>query len=247
MAWFFVVFLHCFTQKLGIIAGSVLSAPLGGAKSRHNHLFNNLRPMKIVINSLLVIAAVGLVYLLIESIRKPINFKETRELREEFVREKLTQAADLQKMYKSLTGKYADSFDSLEYILMTDTFLVDQVLGDKYDTTQTVTSAKVPIPAKDSLKGYLRKKKIAMDVRSYFNDLRMVPFSKNIEFTIQTSEAIVEGTDSMMTSTFMVGTPIRSYLSEFDSVSHVIYDPDYNPNFIRKVGDLYKPSTNGNW
>lgn len=247
MTGFFVFFLHCFTQKLGIIAGSVLGAPLGGARSRHNHLFNNLRPMKIVINSLLLIAAVGLAYLLIESIRKPINFKETRELREEFVREKLTQAADLQKMYKSLTGKYANSFDSLEYVLMTDTFLVDQVLGDKYDTTQMVTSVKVPIPAKDSLKGYLKKKKIEMDIRSYFDDLRIVPFSENIEFTIQTSEAIVEGTDSMMTSTFMIGTPIRSYLSEFDSASHVIYDPEYNPNFVRKVGDLYKPSTNGNW
>lgn len=203
--------------------------------------------MKIVINSLLVLAAVGLVYLLIESIRKPINFKETREMREEFVREKLTQAADLQKMYKSLKGKYADSFDSLEIVLTTDTFLVDLVLGDKYDTTQTVTTAKVPIPAKDSLRGYLKKKQIDMDIRRYFDDLRIVPFSKDVEFMVQTSEAIVEGTDSMMTSTFMVGTPIRSYLSEFDSASHVIYDPEYNPNFIRKVGDLYKPSTNGNW
>ena len=203
--------------------------------------------MRIVINLLLVAAAVGLVYLLIESIRKPINFKETREFREEFVREKLTQAAKLQKMYKSLTGKYAESFDSLEYVLCTDSFLVDQVLGDKYDTTQTVTTTKVPIAAKDSLHGFLREHNIDLGIKEYFADLKIVPFSDDVEFMVETSEAIVEGTDSMMTSTFMIGTPIRAYMEEFDSASHVIYDPDYNPNFIRKVGDLNKPSTNGNW
>lgn len=203
--------------------------------------------MKIIINIFLVVIALGLVYLLVESIRKPINFEETREYREEFVREKLTQAAELQKMYKGLTGKYADSFDSLEYVLMNDTFLVDQVLGDKYDTTQTVTTAKVAIPAKDSLQGFLHKHGIDKDVQAYFKDLRTVPFSNGKTFTVQTSEAIVEGTDSMMTSTFMIGTPIGSYLPEFDSASYVIYDPDYNPNHLRKVGDLNKPSTNGNW
>jgi hypothetical protein len=111
----------------------------------------------------------------------------------------------------------------------------------------------VAIPAKDSLMGWMEKKKIEMTVDEYFNYLSVVPFSKNEEFPngkrfdIQTSEAIVEGTDSMLTSTFMVGTTIGTYMQEFDSASNVIYDPKYNPNNIRRVGDLNKPSTNGNW
>lgn len=209
--------------------------------------------MKIALNILLILAALGLGYLLVKTIQKPIQFKETREFREIKVRDKLTQAAELQKIHKSLTGKFANSYDSLKYVLMTDTFMVTQVVGDRYDTTQTVTTMDVAIPAKDSLMGWMKKKKIEMDVDEYFNYLSVVPFSKNDEFPngkrfdVQTSEAIVEGTDSMLTSTFMVGTTIGTYMQEFDSASHVIYDPKYNPNNIRRVGDLNKPSTNGNW
>lgn len=203
--------------------------------------------MKIALNILLTLAAIGLIYLLVESIRKPINFTETRELREEFVRERLTHAAELQKIYKSLRGKYADSYDSLKYVLMNDTFLVDKVIGDEYDTTQTIERVQVKLPAKDSLLSFIKKKKPEMSVDDFFAFVSTVPFSDGKEFYIKTGEAIVEGTDSMMTSTFEVGTTIGTYMQEFDSASHVIYDPDYNPNTLRKVGDLYKPSTNGNW
>ncbi len=209
--------------------------------------------MKIALNILLIAAALALGYLLVKSIQKPIQFKETREFREEKVREKLTQTAELQKIYKSLKGDFASSYDSLQYVLTHDTFVVNMVRGDRYDTTQTVTTEQVTIPAKDSLMGWMRKKKIKMGVDEYFTYLSIVPFSKNDEFpngkrfTIETGEAIVEGTDSMMTSTFVVGTPIGTYMQEFDSAGHVIYDPEYNPSNIRRVGDLNKPSTNGNW
>lgn len=209
--------------------------------------------MKLVLNILLILLALGLGYLLVKSIQKPIQFKETREFREEKVRDKLMQTAELQKIHKSLTGKFADSFDSLQYVLMNDTFIVTQVVGDRYDTTQTVTTMDVAIPSRDSLMGWMKRKKIEMSVPDYFNYLSIVPFSKNDEFpngkrfSVETSQAIVEGTDSMLTSTFMVGTPIGTYMQEFDSAGHVIYDPTYNPRNIRRVGDLYKPSTNGNW
>lgn len=203
--------------------------------------------MKIVLNILLTLAALGLVYLLVESIRKPIRFKETGELREEQVRERLTQAAELQKIYKTLRGTYADSYDSIKYVLTHDSFLVEQVIGDKYDTNQVVTDTMIKLPAKDSLKGFIKKKALSMTIDEYFDYISTVPFSGGKKFYVKRSEAIVEGTDSMMTSTFEIGTTVGTYMAEFDSASHVIYDPDYNPNNLRKVGDLYKPSTNGNW
>ncbi|CAA6825791.1 MAG: Unknown protein [uncultured Aureispira sp.] len=208
---------------------------------------NNILQMKIALNILLTLAAIGLIYLLVESIRKPINFTETRDLREEFVRERLTQAAELQKVYKSLRGNYAESYDSLKYALTNDTFLVDKVIGDKYDTTTQVKIVQIKFPAKDSLLSMIKKKKPNMTIDEFFDFVSTVPFSEGKKFYIKRSEAIVEGTDSMMTSTFEIGTTIGTYLSEFDSASHVIYDPEYNPNELRKVGDLYKPSTNGNW
>jgi hypothetical protein len=205
--------------------------------------------MKIALNILLACVSIVLIYLLVESIRKPINFKETREIREQMIRERLKQTAELQKVYKSLTKKYAESYDSLKHVLMNDTFLIDQAFGDKFDTNQVVSVIKIKLPAKDSLRGIIKKNapNPKMTIEEYFKYLRIVPFSGGQEFYMKTSEAIVEGTDSLMAPTFEAGTTIGSYLPEFDSASHVIYDPEFNPNNLRKVGDLYKPSTTGNW
>lgn len=204
--------------------------------------------MKLGLNIFLVLASIGLIYLLIESIRKPINFTETRAFREEHVRDRLKQAAELQKLYKSLRTTYAPSFDSLKYVLTNDTFLVNQVIGDKYDTTVVQQIVEVKLPAKDSLMGFIRKSsQPKMTIDEFFEYISVVPFSDGKKFNIQVGEAIVEGTDSLMTPTFEISTKIGTYLTEFDSVGHVLYDPDYNPSALRKIGDLYKPTTNGNW
>jgi len=205
--------------------------------------------MKLALNLLLGLASIGLIYLLVETIRKPIAFNDTREFREEHVRARLKQTAELQKLHKGLRKKYAVSYDSLKYAFLSDTFLVEQVIGDKYDTNTVVKIETVKLPAKDSLLGFIKNKSSEPDmtIDEYFKYLQTVPFSGGKQFYMQTGEAIVEGTDSMMTSTFECGTTIGTYMAEFDSASHVIYDPDYNPNNLRKVGDLYKPSTNGNW
>lgn len=204
--------------------------------------------MKLGLNIFLILASVGLIYLLVETIRKPITFTETRTFREEHVRERLKQTAELQKLYKSLRGTYAPSFDSLKYVLTNDTFSVLQIVGDKYDSTTVQKTALVKLPAKDSLMGFIRKSpQPKMTVDQFFEYIRFVPFSNGKEFSMQVGQAIVEGTDSLMTPTFEIGTAIGTYLPEFDSASHVIYDPDYNPSKLRKIGDLYKPTTNGNW
>ncbi len=205
--------------------------------------------MKIVLNLLFVIIAVGLTYLLIETIRKPIVFEETREEREEVVKERLLQSVEMQKMYKDLTGQYASNFDSLKYVLTNDTFFMEVVLGDKYDTTQTVTIDTIAVLAKDSLNNYLLKNAKGESVDAFFAKMRKIPFNtEGKEFYIYSGKAIVEGTDSLYAPTFEIGTTLDKYLMEFDSASYVIYDPLYDPKRqIIRVGDLNKPSTAGNW
>ena len=204
--------------------------------------------MKIAINALLVLVSLLLIYLLIETIRKPIVFQETREVREEVVKARLLEIVELQKMHKDLRKNYAGNFDSLKHVLTNDTFVVEVVTGDQYDTTVQVRKDTMRLPAKDSLTNYLAKKAPGQSIDEYFAQIRLVPFSDNKEFDIDAGEAIVEGTDSFMTPTFEVGTALATYLAEFDKESHALYDPNYDPeNQKRKVGDLYKPSTSGNW
>ena len=205
--------------------------------------------MKIAFNILLVAASIGLVYLLVETIRKPIEFEDTKEAREEVIRERLLHAVEMQKMYKGLKGEYASNFDTLRYVLESDTFSVEMLKGDRYDTTQTVTVDTVKMAGIDSLNSYLAKKADGKSIDEFFAMLRKVPFAAEPkEFYIKSGSAIVEGTDSLMAPTFEIGTTLATYLPEFDSASYVIYDPKYDPeNQIRRVGDLYKPSTAGNW
>lgn len=203
--------------------------------------------MKIVFNIILLAASVGLIYLLIESIRKPIDFTNTREQREDVVRSQLKDIAELQKLYKGLRNNFASDFDSLKLGLLSDTFYVDKVIGDPNDTTTQVTVERIAIPGRDSLQNWIKERGSSLSVDEYFNNIRKVPFSADITFYMQIDSAIVDGTDSLMAPTFEVGTPIKSYMAEYPKEDFAIYDPAYDPNKLRKVGDLKKTSTSGNW
>jgi hypothetical protein len=206
--------------------------------------------MKLVLNLILALISAGLIYLLVETIRKPIDFKNTRKLRETSVQSRLKTIGDLQKMHKDLKDIYANNFDSLKQVLITDTFFIEKVVGDPNDTTQSVERVIVAVPSSDSLQGYITAKDLKYtSVDEMFATIRKVPFAKDntTDFKMEISEAIVDGTDSMKTPTFVVKTSIGTYMHEYDSASYVIYDPDYNPKKVRKIGDLYKPTTSGNW
>jgi hypothetical protein len=214
--------------------------------------------MKIAINLALFAASAVLIYFLIESIRVPINFKSTREAREVLVRDRLKEIAELQKMYKGLRDDYAGDFDSLAYVLMNDSFTVERVIGDPNDTTIKVTRTMVRFPAKDSLLGFLKKGSTVSnttDLAVYFAEIRLVPYSdvpptgkgaKAFEI-IADSIGIASGTGGeVKTPTFEVRTPLSTYLPEYDA-TYTMYDKRYDPTTYRKVGDLSKPSTSGNW
>jgi hypothetical protein len=214
--------------------------------------------MKIVINLALVAVSALLVYFLIESIRVPINFKNTREFREVLVKERLKEIAELQKMYKDLRSDYANNFDTLAYVLLNDSFTVERVIGDPNDTTKVSVRTEMRLAAADSLRGFLRKGSTVSnttDLNAYFAEIRLVPYSdepptgKGAEAfeIIADSIAIASGMGTdIQTPTFEVRTKLSTYLPEFDS-TFTMYDKRYFPDTYRKVGDLTKPSTAGNW
>ncbi|MCP4438933.1 MAG: hypothetical protein GY810_08305 [Aureispira sp.] len=203
--------------------------------------------MKIVFNIILLAVSIGLIYLLIESIRKPIDFTNTRDHREEVVRAQLKDIAELQKLYKGLRQTFANDFDSLKLGLVSDTFYVEKMVGDPNDTTTQMITEEIKIPGKDSLLSWIREKGSDASIDEYFENIRKVPFSDGVLFMMATDSAIVDGTDSLMAPTFAVGTQIKSYMPEYPKEDFAIYDPNYNPDNVRRVGDLKKTTTSGNW
>lgn len=216
---------------------------------------------KLLINLVLVAGMVILSYYLIDSIRIPIVFEKTLDAREQAVRDRLQEIGELQKIYKSLNDeKYAPSFDSLAYSLMNDTFEVERLVGDANDTTVVVQRSLVHIPAKDSLQKFIAKSKTlpnVTDLATYFNEIQYVPYSagdgtaKGTEkFTLESQEIAVGsgsmGGDPVYTSTFEVRTTYKTYMPEFDE-SYTKFNPKFVPDNVRKIGDLSRPITTGNW
>ena len=245
--------------------------------------------VRILLNVFFIGLAIFAGYLLMESIRQPVDFKSALEKRELVVQDRLEEISKLQQIYKGLKGDttYADSFDSMAITFMTDSFIVEIVKGDPYDTTKVADTSYVVIPARDSIMGYIavkgfvdaneyapiRQRYDALiiqnpeniadnpayqdyiayadnNIKKYFDHIRIVPFSKNNEeFLIESNEVDLEGRRAFgrTVPTFQVSCLVNTYMQEYPMDKYGMYDPDYSTTDVVRVGDLYKPTTAGNW
>lgn len=205
---------------------------------------------RLAINLVLIAVAAVVFYMLVQTVHRPINFQETMKQRSDAVKGNLTEIAQLQKMYKDLTGSYAGSFDTLQLVLTTATFRIERVLGDKYDSTQVVTRDTVSIPAIDSMRNFIKAKRgKEMDVNAYFAEVFAVPFAPaGTKFTVASGTAAVEGMDSLMQPSFEAGIQIGTFMADFPEKDYQIYNPDFSHSNELKVGDITKPNKlSGNW
>ena len=69
---------------------------------------------KILLEVILAAIAVGLVYLLYSSIMQPVNFNKEKDSRQAVAVQRLNDIRTLQVAYKSVTGKFNSSIDSLK-------------------------------------------------------------------------------------------------------------------------------------
>ncbi|MEO1436330.1 MAG: hypothetical protein AAFV80_12390, partial [Bacteroidota bacterium] len=77
--------------------------------------------MKIVINVLILLAILGVGYMLVNSIKEPIEFEAVKEQRKDAVVAKLKEIRTAQLAYRGIVGQFAHNFDTLKQVLRTDT------------------------------------------------------------------------------------------------------------------------------
>ena len=73
--------------------------------------------MKIGINILLGVVILSLTYILVDSIRLPIQFEAEWRLRESAVTERFNQIRIAQERFKEITGKYSNDFNEIQGVL----------------------------------------------------------------------------------------------------------------------------------
>lgn len=192
--------------------------------------------MRIAINIVLVLAIVGLSYLLYASIAEPIQFRTEWRDRETAVKKKLEKIRDAQVAYKSIKGTYASSFDSLALVLQSDSFELVAIEGDPNDPNAQVKRTVTYVNALDSMQ------RLGINLDS----LRYVPFTDGIEFEVK-ADVLDEYQNAKNIPVVEVGVRIKDYMGKYGSKKYAMYDQSYDPNSFTKFGDLLKPSTNGNW
>ena len=193
--------------------------------------------MRLIINLLLILLVGLLAYILVDSIREPIAFKAEKEKRETAVVDKLMKVRQAQEMYRSITGYFAPTFDTLQQVLTDGRFSIVKVLGDPDDpdNVDAITYDTTYKPAIDSVRI------LGMDLAS----LRYVPFTNpQKQFEIAADTMTYQKT---LVSVVEVGTKRANYMGEFASPRFAKYDNAYNPNGTIKFGDMNAPKLSGNW
>jgi len=189
--------------------------------------------MRIVINIVLVLIIAALAYMLVDSIREPIQFQDERERRETAVETKLDQIRTAQESYRDITGEFAPTFDTLQQVLSTENFAIVSIVGDK-DNDEEITYDTLFVPAADSIS----KLGIVLDSLPY------IPYTKGERFDIRADTLTYQAILVYVTE---VSTTRDKFMGKYADPRYKRYDDTYNPNGVIKFGDMSKPSLAGNW
>lgn len=182
--------------------------------------------MKIVIQSVLVIAVIVLGYFLYESIAKPIRFEDEKNRRYAKVIERLKDIRTAQIAFKDVYGRYTGSFDTLVSFLKNDSMPVVRAIGTVPDTLtekqalemNLITRDTIRIPVLDTLFG----QKYPVD------SIRFVPFTSS-QFNLKAGE---------------IETGSKVVVKVFEAVDAAPFDPKK----ILQVGSVTEANNNaGNW
>jgi hypothetical protein len=152
--------------------------------------------MRRVIQVLFVLIIIVLVYLIIESIMKPIRFNKEVDIREQAAISRLIEIREAQKAYKDVYKKYTGSFDTLIAFIDTGSFTVVKAIGDipeewldelgfekareKALNEGVISREPIQVPVLDSLFG----PKFPVD------SLRYVPYTVGVTFTMQAGQLL---------------------------------------------------------
>ena len=222
---------------------------------------------------ILPVCIIGLVYLLVDSISQPVRFNKEKAVREKVGIERLKDIRTLQDAYKSVNGKYTDSFDSLKNFYQNGDIIVKLQIGSRDDSTSVAHTKEVrkAVPwlrGADLNKYYLEQynkgdKKLVFTVdqkipvkdtlfngRPYFSidSLRTIPFSKGKAIEM---ESTIKSVSGVKVPLFEARMPYRYLLLGLDNQLRINLDSECrNSNRYEglQVGSVTAPNNNaGNW
>ena len=184
---------------------------------------------KKILSVVLFLVCVGLVYLIYQGIMEPVNFNKEKARREAVAIQRLKDIRDLQVAYKSVTGRFVSTVDSLCDFYKKGEMKVVMQVGSKDDSlamahTEAVKKANRKITPADLYKMYLAgdknlvfavESKIAVKDTLFHNrtdfvvdSLKYIPFSGQQPVEMEATVRKVSGVDVPL---FEARMPYRAF------------------------------------
>jgi|YNPMSStandDraft_1061717.scaffolds.fasta_scaffold00262_14 hypothetical protein len=180
----------------------------------------------IIIKGVLILGIIVLVYLIINSVSKPIKFHQERDKRYAKIIESLKNIRKAQLAFYDKYGRYTADFDSLIHFIKNDSLPIVKAIGTVPDTLTEKEAIKLKLVYRDTI--YIPIKDTLFPKNFIADSLKFVPYGNGIIFDLKAGEIVT-------------GSKVKVKVFE-------VKDPKpFDPTFQLKVGSLTEASTAGNW
>ena len=228
--------------------------------------------VKILIEILLALAAVGCVYGIYRSIMKPVNFNKEKARRQEVAVQRLKDIRTLEVAYKGVNGRYTADLDSLINFYNTGKMDIIMQVGSKDDSLAWENTERVKKAFKKLSKDELNQKfmelyrqgeKLVFSISTpiavkdtlfnnrpdfFVDSLKYIPFSGK---QLVETDAIVKTVSGVQVPLFEARMPWKALLKGMDNQLRINLDAeckDQNKYEGLQVGSVTAPNNNaGNW
>jgi hypothetical protein len=202
------------------------------------------KSLKIALSVALAAIILILLYLVYESIMRPVRFNHMNETRRVAVISNLKDIREVQKYYKQNKGSYANDFTSLLAFAEEGQIPLVKIIPDPTDSTNTrsIKDTIGFVSVKDSLFGRRENFKLS--------DIAIVPYSNNVQFdlkadTLERSGMKVYVFEAKTLNVNFLTKDMEMYRQELINMDNTLEQLDKYPGL--KVGSLTEVSTDGNW
>ncbi len=224
--------------------------------------------VKKIVSVLLLFVIAGLVYACIKSIMEPINFNKQKAYRETVGIQRMKDVRTLQEAFKSVSGHFTASADSLVDFYKNGKMEVIMQIGSNDDslavaTTEKLKKSRRAITPEQKYELYKKGEHLVFSIsskvdvkdtlfntRNDFNidSLKYIPFSQGD--TIQ-MESVIKEVSGVKVPLFEARMPYKSLLKGLDNQLRINLDADrkaMNRYEGLQVGSVSAPNNNaGNW
>lgn len=224
--------------------------------------------VKKIVSVLLLFVIAGLVYAYIKSIMEPINFNKQKAYRETVGIQRMKDVRTLQEAFKSVSGHFTASADSLVDFYKNGKMEVIMQIGSNDDSLAVATTEKLKKSRRGitpeqmyelykkgehlvfSISSKVDVKDTLFNTRNDFNidSLKYIPFSQGD--TIQ-MESVIKEVSGVKVPLFEARMPYKSLLKGLDNQLRINLDADrkaMNRYEGLQVGSVSAPNNNaGNW